>query len=222
MEDFILAKSKRCFCKAVAAAFLSTGLCLSAFPAIAAPASDASSTVFPQIQKHLREVATMTAHFVQVDRNGQALDGSLTLKKPGLIRFQYQKDVPLLVVGDGKALVMIDYSVRQVSRWPIGDSPLSILIDPSKDIASYAALTSDDGKNIVITGHDPKHPDFGTIAINFQRDKSAPAQLMLMGWTVIDAQNNRSQIILSEQKFNQPVSNNMFRWNDPRGNNGPR
>lgn len=80
MEDFILAKSKRCFCKAVAAAFLSTGLCLSAFPAIAAPASDASSTVFPQIQKHLREVATMTAHFVQVDRNGQALDGSLTLK----------------------------------------------------------------------------------------------------------------------------------------------
>ncbi|TQL18002.1 outer membrane lipoprotein-sorting protein [Zymomonas mobilis] len=189
---------------------------------MAAPANEASSTIFPQIQKHLREVSTMTAHFIQVDRNGQALEGNLTLKKPGLIRFQYQKDVPLLVVGDGKALVMIDYSVRQVSRWPIGDSPLSILIDPSKDIAGYATLTSDDGKNIIITGRDPKHPDFGTIAIDFQRDRSAPAQLMLMGWTVIDAQNNRSQIILSEQKFNQPVSNNMFRWNDPRGNNGPR
>ncbi|MFT9099894.1 MAG: outer membrane lipoprotein carrier protein LolA [Zymomonas mobilis subsp. pomaceae] len=195
---------------------------LTAAPPSANVSNTSSSTTFSQIQAHLRDVTTMTAQFVQIDRNGQALSGTLTLKRPGLIRFQYQKDVPLLIVGDGKALVMIDYSVRQVSRWPIGDSPLSILIDPSKDVAHYATLTSDDGKHIVITGRDPKHPDFGTIAIDFERDTKAPANLMLMGWTVIDAQNNRSQIVLSDQKFNQPVSNNMFRWNDPRSNAGPR
>ena len=44
----------------------------------------------------------MTADFTQTDRNGQTLTGKLTLSSPGKIRFQYQKDVPLLIVGDGK------------------------------------------------------------------------------------------------------------------------
>src|SRR3546814_1538988 len=67
----------------------------------------------------------MIADFAQTDRNGQTLTGRLTIKQPGKIRFQYQKGVPLLIVGDGKALTMIDYEVRQVQRWPIGNSPRS-------------------------------------------------------------------------------------------------
>ena len=53
------------------------------------------------------------------------MTGKLTLKRPGKIRFQYQKDVPLLIVGDGNSLTMIDYEVRQVQRWPVKNSPLT-------------------------------------------------------------------------------------------------
>ena len=60
-------------------------------------------------------VQSMTADFTQTDRDGKVLTGTLTLKRPGKIRFQYEKGVPLLIVGDGKALWFIDYSVRQVS-----------------------------------------------------------------------------------------------------------
>src|SRR3546814_1818425 len=66
----------------------------------------------------------MTADFTQTDRNGRTLSGKLTLKQPGKIRFEYQKNVPLLIVGDGKSLTMIDYEVSQVQRWPIRNSPL--------------------------------------------------------------------------------------------------
>ncbi|WP_199848997.1 LolA family protein, partial [Sphingomonas sp. STIS6.2] len=76
-----------------------------------------------QVQQHLRAVDTMTAQFTQVDRNGRSLAGVLTLKRPGKVRFQYQSGVPLLVVGDGNSLIMIDYKVRQVSRAPISSSP---------------------------------------------------------------------------------------------------
>src|SRR5204862_5534723 len=88
----------------------------------------------------LRGISTMTADFVQTDRLGQSLSGQLTLKRPGKIRFQYQKGVPLLIVSDGKALTMVDYQVRQVQRWPISNSPLGALLDPGRDVSKFGKL----------------------------------------------------------------------------------
>jgi outer membrane lipoprotein-sorting protein len=183
---------------------------------IAAPAA-AQTNGLARVQAHLRGLTTMTAAFAQTDRNGRTLTGTLTLKQPGKIRFQYEKGVPLLIVGDGKALTMIDYQVAQVSRWPVGNSPLSLLLDPSKDIARYAHLVpgTPDGR-IAIEGRDPKHPEFGTITIGLTENPAAPAGLMLAGWTVLDAQGNRTTTVLSDQKFGVPVKDMTFQWRDPR------
>jgi outer membrane lipoprotein-sorting protein len=183
---------------------------------VASPVTAAPSSL-GQVSAHLRAVDTMTASFTQTDRAGKSLNGELSLKRPGKIRFQYQKGVPLLVVGDGRALTMIDYQVRQVSRWPIGNSPLSVLLDPSKDLSRFARLLpSTDDNQLLVQARDPKHPEFGTITIAFAKASSAPGGLMLQGWTVLDAQNNRSTVRLANQRFNVPVSDKTFRWNDPR------
>ena len=190
---------------------------LAASPVIAAPSPDLAA-----VSAHLRAVETMVADFSQTDRSGQTLKGKLTLKRPGRIRFQYQQGVPLLVVGDGAALTMIDYQVRQVSRWPIGNSPLGVLLDPAKDLSRFAKVTpGGDPRLLMVAARDPKHPEFGTISIAFQRLASAPAGLMLLGWTMVDAQNNRTAIRLANQRYNLPVSDGTFRWNDPRPP-GPR
>jgi len=191
---------------------------IAAFAAVSVMAAPAyAANELSRIQAHLRTVETMTADFSQTDQNGKTLTGTLTLKRPGRIRFQYQKGVPLLIVSDGKALTMIDYQVAQVSRWPIGNSPLSILLDPSRDLSRYAhVLPSPRPGRLLIEGRDPKHPEFGTITIGFTEVPSAPAGLMLAGWTVLDAQGNRSTIVLSNQRFNQPVSDRTFLWRDPR------
>ena len=187
-----------------------------AIAAIAAPVAAAPGSL-AMVSAHLRSVDTMTASFTQTDRAGKSVGGQLTLKRPGRVRFQYEKGVPLLVVGDGKALTMIDYQVRQVSRWPIGNSPLSVLLDPSKDLSRFARLlpTANDDQ-LLVEARDPKHPEFGTITIAFARAPSAPGGLMLQGWTVLDAQNNRSTVRLANQRFNVPVSDKAFRWTDPR------
>jgi outer membrane lipoprotein-sorting protein len=174
------------------------------------------------VSAHLAAVTTMTADFSQTDRNGKAVTGKLLLKRPGHIRFQYAPGVPLLIVGDGKALTMIDYSVRQVSRWPVGNSPLSILTNPRADIARFARVVpSLDPEMLLAEARDPKHPEFGTITIAFSKSAGAPAGLMLEGWTVLDAQGNRSSVRLSNQRFNVAISDEAFRWNDPRPK-GPR
>lgn len=188
-----------------------------ALAVVASPIVAQATGDLAQIQQHLRATETMTAAFTQTDRNGKTLKGVLTLKKPGKIRFQYEKGIPLLVVSDGKALTFIDYKVRQVNRWPIGNSPMAILLDPKRDISRVAKVVPTGNDRILsVEGYDPKHAEYGRITLVFARDASAPAGLMLQGWVQLDSQGNRTTLRLSNQRFNAPVSDGTFRWNDPR------
>lgn len=187
--------------------------------AMSAPAPIAAQATgdLAAVQRHLQSVTTMTADFSQSDRNGKVLTGVLTLKKPGKLRFQYQKGVPILIVAESGALTFIDYSVKQVQRWPIKNSPLGVLLDPSRDITRYAKLLPGfDNRLVSVEANDPKHPEYGRITLVFARDAAAPGGLMLQGWVALDSQNNRTTIRLSNQRFGAPVSDNTFRWNDPR------
>ena len=184
---------------------------------IGVPAIAQSSSTLASVQSHLKSTGSMTADFVQTDRNGQRLSGKLTLKRPGKIRFQYQKDVPLLIVGDGSSLTVIDYEVRQVQRWPVKNSPLAALLDPDRDLTKYAKVLPTGSNDVLsVEVKDPKRPEYGTITMVFIRDGSAPAGLRLRGWVALDSQNNRTRIDLSNQRFNVAVADSAFKWTDPR------
>ena len=181
------------------------------------PAIAQSSGTLSAVQSHLKATTSMTADFTQTDRNGQRLSGQLTLKRPGKIRFQYQKGVPLLIVGDGSSLTMIDYEVKQVQRWPVKNSPLGALLDPDRDLSKYARVLPTGNDDVLsVEVKDPKRPEYGTITVVFVRDGSAPGGLRLRGWVALDSQNNRTRIDLSNQKFNVAVADSSFKWTDPR------
>jgi outer membrane lipoprotein-sorting protein len=169
------------------------------------------------VQRHLQAITTMTADFTQTDRTGKVLTGTFALKAPGKLRFQYEKGVPILIVAEGGALTFIDYSVRQVQRWPIKNSPLVVLLDPSRDITRYARVVPTGNDRVVsVEANDPKHPEIGRITMIFARDAAAPAGLVLQGWVQLDSQNNRTTIRFTNQRFGVPVSDGTFKWVDPR------
>ena len=183
----------------------------------ASTAAVAQSGDLASVSSHLKSVSTMTANFSQTDRAGKTVTGKMTLARPGRIRFQYEASIPLLLVSDGKALTFIDYSVKQVQRWPISSSPLAVLLDPDRDIARYARIVpSGSAGTVVAEVRDPKRPEFGVISLAFTREAGAPAGLRLLGWVALDSQNNRTTIRLSDVRFNIPVSGEAFKWRDPR------
>lgn len=192
-----------------------------AFVLSPAPVVAQAASPLAQVQSHLKAVSTMTANFTQTDRRGQTLSGALTLKRPGKVRFQYQKGVPMLIVADGKRLNMIDYETKRLDSWPIGNSPLGILLDPNPNLSRVAKVVRNDAQTLLVQARDPKKPEFGTITLGFAKIAGAPAGLRLQGWTVIDAQNNRTTVKLSNQRFNVGVADTAFRYRDPR-RAGPR
>lgn len=176
------------------------------------------------VSSHLKAVSTMTATFVQTNRLGQSVNGTMILKRPGKVRFQYKNDQSLLIVADGNSLNMIDYEVNQVQRWPIKNSPLSALLDSNRDLTKFGKIMPTTNDNVIsVEVRDPKRPEYGVITMFFNRKASAPAGLNLVGWVALDSKNNRTTVQLSNVKFNTAVSSSAFKWRDPRRRSrGPR
>ena len=195
---------------------------LAAAAAPVALSAQAAPTGLAQVQAHLRAVDTMTAGFTQTDRRGRSLAGRLTIKRPGRIRFDYGRSANMLIVGDGRALTFVDYEVGQRQRWPINDSPLSVLLNPAQDLSRYARVVQNDTQVLMIEARDPRRREFGTITVAFARVPDAPAGLILQGWNTRDAQNNLTTVRLSGQRFNVPVADSTFTYRNPtrRGRRG--
>ena len=203
--------------KRTAGAAALAALVVSAAPVTQPAFAQAPSGTLDEAVAALRGISTMRADFTQTDRNGQRVNGVMTLKRPGRIRFQYQQGVPMLIVSDGKALTMVDYEVRQVQRWPIRNSPLGALLDPSRDVARYGTLQPTSDPDVVsIEVRDRTHPEYGVITLIFVRKASAPGGLELASWVALDSQNRRTTIRLSNHQYGVAVADNAFRFKDPR------
>lgn len=186
---------------------------------VPAPALAQAPAGLAQVQAHLRAVQTMTAGFTQTDARGRALSGTLTIRRPGRVRFDYGRSANMLIVGDGRALTFLDYSVQQTQRWPIGDSPLSVLLNPNQDLGRFARVIQNDARTLLLEARDPRRREFGTITVRFSKSAGAPGGLVLQGWNTVDAQNNRTNVSLSGQRFNIAVPDSAFRYRpiQPRG-----
>jgi outer membrane lipoprotein-sorting protein len=203
-----------------AAALAALGVSVPAM--LAAPAAAQSQGDLAKAVEALRGITTMQANFTQSGRDGARVSGVMTLKRPGRIRFQYQKEAKLLIVSDGKALTLIDYEVRQVQRWPISNSPLGALLDPKRDVMKYGKLQpTGDPSVISVEVRDTSHPEYGVITMVFQKRASAPGGLELTSWVALDSQNQRTTVRLSGHRYGLAVPDSAFRYNDPR-TQGPR
>ena len=185
--------------------------------ALAAAPATAQANDITLVERHLAAAQSMTADFVQTDGRGRSLSGTLQLKRPGRIRFEYGRGANMLLVGDGRTLTFVDYEVGQKSAWEIAKSPLSVLLSGNPDLDRIARVVPTKDKRIlVVRARDARRPEFGTLILGFIRSPAAPGGLLLQGWTAIDAQNKRTKVSLSNQRYNVAVPESAFSFRDPK------
>ena len=190
-----------------------------AMVAMAAPAQAQGSEI-AQVERHLSAVQSMTASFTQTDAKNRSARGTLQLKRPGRIRFEYAgQDV--LLVGNGRQLTFVDYEVGQKSSWDLNKTPLGILLQDRPDIGRIAkVMPQKDPRVLLVRARDARRPEFGTLILAFVKSPSAPGGLLLEGWTAIDAQNKRTTIKLDNQRYNVAVPESAFRYDEPKKRRG--
>jgi outer membrane lipoprotein-sorting protein len=180
---------------------------------VAMPAAAAESPDLAKLKAHLASVHTMTANFVQTDSRGRSAAGTLELKRPGKVRFQYGSG-DLLIVADGSRLYFLDYQVGQKSSWPLNKTPLGPLLSDSPDFEGKAQILPNSDSRILVAR--ARNTSYGQLTLAFLRDPSGPGGLQMYGWTAIDPQGHRTTVKLSNVRYNVPVPDSAFTFRDPK------
>jgi outer membrane lipoprotein-sorting protein len=180
----------------------------------AAPAAAAESPDLARLKAHLTAVQTMTANFTQTDAKGHTDTGTLQLKRPGRVRFEYSGG-DLLLVADGSKLSFLDYQVGQKSSWPLGRTPLGPLLSSSPDFNGKAQILPSTDSRVVVA-RAKNAGQYGQLTLAFLRNPSAPGGLQMYGWTAIDPQGHRTTVKLSDVRYNVAVPEGAFTFADPK------
>ncbi|MCA1653225.1 MAG: outer membrane lipoprotein carrier protein LolA [Sphingomicrobium sp.] len=188
-----------------------------AIVAVAVPAAAATDPAIQQVERHLAATQSMTATFVQTNGKGQQLSGTMTLKRPGRVRFDYGSSANMLLVADGTNLFYLDYDVGQKNHWPITKSPLAPLLASDPDLQRIArTVPTQDPRVLLVRVRDARRPEFGTLILAFVKAPAAPGGLQLEGWTSIDAQNKKITVKLNQQRYNVAVADTAFQFAEPQ------
>lgn len=181
---------------------------------VAAPAAAADSVDLARLKAHLTSVQTMTANFTQTDAKGRTDTGTLQLKRPGRVRFEYSGG-DLLLVADGSKLSFLDYQVGQKSSWPLGRTPLGPLLSSSPDFNGKAEILPSADSRVVVA-RAKNAGQYGQLTLAFLRSPSAPGGLQMYGWTAIDPQGHRTTVKLSDVRYNVAVPDSAFTFAEPK------
>jgi len=181
---------------------------------------DPRTVALAGVQKYLRETRSLKARFLQRAPSGKEVEGTLSLARPGRIRFDFGGGVPLLIVADGETLTMIDTEIGQVTRWPVNDTPLRVLLGETVDLASYGAsidiAPGGVADLVALRASDPQRPELGDIALYFLQDM-ATGTLDLVSWSVIDARGQLTSVQLFDVEKNIALDADLWTFEDPRG-----
>lgn len=180
------------------------------------------------VEGYLNSVATMRARFVQQAPDGTLSRGIFHMERPGRVRFEYDGDVPILIVADGRTLNLVDYELGQVTKWPVDDSPLALLVAEQitlgKNVTMVSSGPGELANMISITASDPKRPEHGTMTLIFsastppvgEASDSDGLDLTLRGWQIKDSKGAFTTVRLSEPELNLPLESSLWAFDDPR------
>ncbi|ANK80589.1 MAG: hypothetical protein TEF_07095 [Rhizobiales bacterium NRL2] len=190
---------------ALAAAFLL------AQPALAL--TDEERATVRAAEHYLQDIETLRADFVQQAPNGGVAEGELMLRRPGLIRFDYAPPSEILLVSDGALVSFIDYEVGQLSQWPLSDTPLSYLVRRDVDLFRDTMVDQvrEEGNTIRFRVRDRDDPEQGAITFHFTTDP-----MTLRGWQLVDAQEQETQVALTDLSLNRELPRDAFRFDEPK------
>jgi outer membrane lipoprotein-sorting protein len=185
-----------------------------AMVALAASAVAAESPDLARLKAHLSSVQTMTADFTQTDAKGRTDTGTLQLKRPGRVRFEYRGG-DLLLVANGSRLAFLDYQVGQKSSWPLSRTPLGPLLSGSPDFNGKAEILPSTDSRVVVA-RAKNAGQYGQLTLAFLRNPAAPGGLQMYGWTAVDPQGHRTTVKLSDVRYNVAVPDSAFTYTEPK------
>jgi len=194
------------------------GLALLPLASFAAPtrarAADAPMQLTDEDRADLKRVAgyldsirSMSARFQQVASGGGLSFGKIYLRRPGMLRVEYEPPVPVLLVSDGTWMDYYDSELDQLTQIPLDQTPIWFLVQQTIDFSPKITVTAIERSPgaLRLSVYQTANPDAGSASLTF-----ADEPLALKQWTIRDSRGTQVSIALQDAVFGADLPNDLF------------
>ncbi|WP_299027305.1 outer membrane lipoprotein carrier protein LolA [uncultured Sulfitobacter sp.] len=192
--------------------FLKT-FALGAAIALVATASLADKLPLGSISSYLNAMTTAKGEFTQINSDGTISTGTIYIKRPGRVRFEYNAPDSGLVVAGSNTVVIYDTKSNQPPEtYPLSRTPLSIILARNVNLNQAKMVTghSYDGTATTVTAQDPENPQYGNIQMKFTGPKPELRQ-----WIINDGNGSQTTVILGALQQGGSLPNKLFDVGSP-------
>lgn len=139
-----------------------------------------------KISNYLSDVQTMVGNFVQIGPDGQRVEGTFYIQKPGKVRFEYNPPTPIDIIADGSSVVVNNRALETHDYYPLSQTPLRYLLSNRIDLlrdTNVVSVSADDTFITVVIEETQVMVGTSRLMIMFDAKN-----LQLKQWTVTDPQ----------------------------------
>lgn len=165
------------------------------------------------VERYFNGLRTMQARFVQSNPGGTVVQGTLSVRRPGRMRFEYDPPSQLKIVADGNQVTMWDIANRDFGQWPIGWTAASFLVKEPMvlqggDLAVEKVERADGMLQLTLS--QARKPQEGKVIVRL-----AENPMVLRGWTIIDNRGQRVDVSLNGLQTGLQLADSLFKFDGP-------
>lgn len=168
---------------------------------------ESDEAVVDRLVAYLEGIDTLKGDFTQIAPSGNVTTGRFFLRRPGLLRFEYDPPTPLLIVANSGLVYVRDEELETTDSYPVGRTPLKFLLQEEIDRSAVEIMAVDRGVDTVaVTLASPDEETEGELSVIV----SAP-EMSLKRWVVRDLQNGVTIVTLDNVSAGERLANRLFR-----------
>jgi outer membrane lipoprotein carrier protein len=194
----------------------------------AAPSNEAAElrSVLEKMQKRYDQAKDFRAKFSQtysraVVGRSTVSTGTLSFKKPGRMRWDYEKPEPRMFLSNGQVLWLYEPTEKQAFKQDLKSSQLpaalAFLMGKGKLVDEFDVTFAKDEHGRPGDIHlalSPKQPQSSYKSILFIVD---PKEYLVRESILVDSQGNTNHFVFDDLEVNGKVADAMFKWTPPAG-----
>ena len=160
------------------------------------------------ISEYLANLKFLKANFTQINADGSESSGSILMKRPGRMRFEYNKpDNTLVLVAAGALAIFDPKGDQEPMTYPVRNNPISLLLKSEIDLIN-SGMVSNYKKGLeeaVLTIKDPTKPKRGSVELLFLGE-----QPELKKFTLKNENGTSTSIFLENNEYPNNINDTLF------------